>query len=80
MRCLLCVACEDVVGLEGAGVRCACGRSLATREQAGWAYTGPSKVVLCLDVHEPEARRMGQRYVELPDDELSHRAMIEPLL
>ena len=80
MRSLICLACDDLVGLEGSRVLCGCGRSSARRDGSGWAYTGPSRVALCLDVHEPEAGRMGRRTVTMPDDALTHRAEIEPLL
>lgn len=80
MRSLNCLACDDLVGLEGSGVRCGCGRSSARREGSGWAYTGPSRVAISLGVHEPEAGRMGRRTVTMPDDAFTHRAQIEPLL
>jgi hypothetical protein len=80
MRSLMCLACEDVRGLEGSDVRCTCGRSAATLEGEGWAYRGPSRIVVSLTVHEPEAGRMARRVIELADDERTYRARIDPLL
>ena len=33
-----------------------------------------------VQVHEPERRRVAERLIEVPDDHLSHRAEVEPLL
>lgn len=80
MRRLVCLACDDHVPLDGHEVRCDCTRSVAHHDGEGWAYTGPAIVVLPLRVHEPEHRRMIERLVEVPDDSLTHRAQLEPLL
>ena len=80
MRRLVCLACDDHVALDGGEVRCDCARSVAHRDGDGWAYTGPALVALPLRIHEPENRRMIERLVEVPDDDLTHRAHLEPLL
>lgn len=81
LRRLICLACDDHVALDGTNeVRCDCARSVAHRDADGWAYTGPAVVALPLRVHEPEHRRMIERLFEVPDDDLTHRAHVEPLL
>jgi hypothetical protein len=73
MRYLLCEGCDDRLPLRGNAVRCGCGRSSARRDGAGWAYGGPATVAIAMRVHEPEARRMAERLVVLPDDRRVHR-------
>lgn len=80
MRLLVCLACGDRVELRGSDVRCACQRSAARVEGDCWEYTGPAMMAIPMPVHEPEHRCMSERLIEVPDDELSHRARVEPLL
>lgn len=80
MRNMVCLACSDRVALEGDLVRCACRRCSAHRARDGWTYTGPATIVLRVVVHEPERRGMGERLVPLPDDDVTRRARLAPLL
>lgn len=80
MRQLICLACSDRVALQGDAVRCACSRSSARHGPGGWAYVGPAMIAHPVQVHEPERRRVAERLIEVPDDHLSHRAEVEPLL
>jgi hypothetical protein len=80
MRRLICIACRDRVALEGSEVHCRCGRSTAKLAANGWGYIGPAMVAVVIPSHEPSARRMGERIVQMPDDDVSHRAAVEPLL
>jgi len=61
-------------------VACRCGRSAASLGADGWGYVGPATVALLVPVHEPSARRMEERLVAMPDDDVSHRAAVGPLL
>ena len=81
MRRLVCLHCGDRVDLRGSDVRCRCERSAARLDEAeGWVYTGPAMVAIPVQVHEPEHRCMSERLIEIPDDEVSHRAEVGPLL
>ena len=80
MRAMVCKACSDRVSLEGDLVRCACRRSAAHRARDGWTYLGPAMIVLPMIVHEPERRGMAERLVPVPDDELTRRAHVTPLM
>jgi hypothetical protein len=80
MREMVCKACSDRVALEGDLVRCACRRSAAHRARDGWTYAGPASIVLPVIVHEPERHGMGERLVPMPDDDVTRRAEVAPLL
>jgi hypothetical protein len=80
MRRLVCLACGDRVELLGSDAKCGCERSTARLEGGAWVYTGPAMVAIPMPVHEPEHRCMSERLIEVPDDELSYRARVEPLL
>ena len=80
MRRLVCLACRDRVVLRGDAVSCACERSSARKVDDGGAYHGPAVIAIAVNVHEPEHRAMGERLIEVPDDERSRRAQVEPLL
>lgn len=81
MRRLVCLHCGDQVDLQGSGVRCFCERSAAHHDEVqGWVCTGPALVAIPMDVHEPERRCLSERLIEVPDDEVSHRARVGPLL
>jgi len=80
MRTLVCAVCSDRVTLEGDVVRCACRRSAAHRARDGWTYVGPATIVLRVVVHEPEHHSMGERLVPVPDDDVTRRAQLDPLL
>ena len=80
MREMVCLACSDRVVLDGDLVRCACRRCAAHRAHDGWTYVGPATIVLPVIVHEPERRGMGERLVPLPDDDVTRRAQVAPLL
>ena len=80
MREMVCLACSDRVALHGDQVRCACRRSVAHRAHDEWAYLGPATIVVPVIVHEPERHRMSERLVSLPDDGVTRRARVGPLL
>lgn len=80
MRRLICSACRGRVPLVGLDVRCGCGRSAAKLGDDGWGYTGPCMVAIVAPAHEPGRRRIEERIVEIPDDDVSHRAVVDPLL
>jgi hypothetical protein len=37
-------------------------------------------VAIVASAHEPGRRRIEERIVEIPDDDVSHRAVVDPLL
>jgi hypothetical protein len=37
-------------------------------------------VAVVKPAHEPARRRIEERIVEIPDDDVSHRAVVDPLL
>jgi len=80
VRRLVCIVCQDQVPLEGSEVGCRCGRSAASLGTDGWGYIGPAMVAVSMSVHEPSARRMEERLVAMPDDDVSHRSAVGPLL
>lgn len=80
MRTMVCMACSDRVALEGDLVRCACRRSAAHRARDGWTYVGPAAIVLPVIVHEPERQGMRERLIPVPDDDMTRRAQVAPLL
>ncbi len=80
MRQMVCMACRDRVTLEGDLVRCVCRRCAAHRARDGWTYIGPATIVVPVLVHEPERHRMSERLMPLPDDDVTRRAEVAPLL
>jgi hypothetical protein len=77
VRRLVCIACRDRIPLEGSEVGCRCGRSAATLGTGGWGYIGPAVVARPVVGNGPPGM---QRLVTVPDDDVSHRAPVGPLL
>ena len=78
-RRMVCLTCDDAVELAGSSVACGCGGAAARFGPSGWTYTGSAKIVMAMPVHEPEYQRMTERLVDVPDDELTHRAELDAL-
>jgi hypothetical protein len=76
---MVCLTCNDAVEFAGSTVTCRCGGAAARLGPGGWTYTGSAKIVMAMPVHEPEYQRMTERLVDVPDDELTHRAELDAL-
>jgi hypothetical protein len=76
---LRCLACAGSIELADRATACLCGRSSARPDGEGHAYNGPARAILVMLVHDPGARAMGTREMDIADTGVLLLAEIEPL-